>query len=103
DGVPVADDYRLQKVIDDVAKQAYVEPINATINAQGSIVAEKKGRKLDEAAFLRQFYQYYYGEGASTLQVSFQEVHPKVDKALISQVRKKVIGQYATYFNSRNK
>ncbi|ELK40351.1 hypothetical protein D478_19534 [Brevibacillus agri BAB-2500] len=51
DGVPVADDYRLQKLIDAVAKEAYVAPINATINAHGAIVPEKKGRKLDEAAF----------------------------------------------------
>ncbi|MED4572431.1 VanW family protein [Brevibacillus agri] len=103
DGVPVADDYRLQKLIDAVAKEAYVAPINATINAHGAIVPEKKGRKLDEAAFLERFYQYYYGQGAATMQVSYQEVYPKVDKALLSQVRKKVIGQYATYFNSRNK
>lgn len=102
-GVSLVDVNRLQTMMEALAKLAYQEPINATINNSGAIVPEKKGRKLHEEKFLRQFYEYYYGDGASTIQIPFQEVYPKVDQALISQVRKKTIGQYTTYYNSRNK
>lgn len=102
-GVALVDENRLQKMVEALAKKAYIEPINATINGNGAIVPEKKGRKLHEEALVQQFYEYYYGNGESTVQLPFQEVYPKVDQALISQVRKKVIGQYTTYFNSGNK
>ncbi|GIO04317.1 hypothetical protein J31TS6_03450 [Brevibacillus reuszeri] len=102
-GVSLVDVNRLQTMMEALAKLAYQEPINATINNSGAIVPEKKGRKLHEGKFLQQFYEYYYGNGASTVQIPFQEIYPKVDQALMSQVRKKTIGQYTTYYNSRNK
>jgi vancomycin resistance protein YoaR len=102
-GVPLVDESRLNSIVEDLAKKAHIEPINATINGNGAIVPEKKGRKLNETDFVQRFYDYYYRDGAATVKSSFHEVHPKVDQALMSQVRKKVIGQYATYYNARNK
>ncbi|MGG1657937.1 VanW family protein [Brevibacillus sp. NRS-1366] len=103
EGVSLVDEHRLQKMVEALAKMVHIEPINATINENDAIVPEKKGRKLNEKVFIQQFYDYYYGNGAVTMQVPVQEVYPKVDQALISQVRKKMIGQYTTYFNSGNK
>lgn len=102
-GVPLVDESRLEQVVEKLAKEANLDPINATINGSGVIVPEKKGRKLDKKEFVQQFYDYYYGDGARKVIAPFQEVYPKVDQALIQQVRKKVIGQYTTYFNSGNK
>ncbi|CAM3488067.1 hypothetical protein EDM52_18825 [Brevibacillus invocatus] len=102
-GVPLVDEERLERVVEKVEKLAYREPINATISDGGKILPEKKGRKLNRAVFLQQVYDYYYGTGAKELNVTYLEVYPKVDQALLSQVRKKVIGQYITYFNSGNK
>lgn len=102
DGVPLVDDSRLERIVEELAKKAFIPPINATINNAGAIVPESKGRRLDDVTFREGFYEYFYGMGASTLNVSYHEVYPKVDKALMSQVRKKRIGQYATYFNASN-
>lgn len=101
-GIPLLDEDRLAQVVEKVEKLAYQEPINATISDSGKIVPEKKGRKLNRQVFLQQVYDYYYGTGASQLNVTYQEIYPKVDQGLLAQVRKKVIGQYATYFNSSN-
>ncbi|WP_312117894.1 VanW family protein [Brevibacillus reuszeri] len=103
DGVSLVDVNRLQTMMEALTKLAYKEPVNATISNSGAIVPEKMGRKLHEEKFLQQFYEYYYGEGPRTLQIPLQVIFPKVDQALMSQVRKKTIGQYTTYFNSRNK
>ncbi len=103
DGVPLVDDSKLARMVEELAKKAYIEPINATINNAGAIVPETKGRRLDDLAFRARFYDYFYGSGAANMNVSYKEVFPKVDKALMSQVRKKRIGQYATYFNAGNR
>ncbi len=103
EGVPLVDEHHLRMTMERLGQKVYIEPKNATINDNEAIVPEVKGRKLNEADFLQQFYEYYYGSGSGLLKASFQEIYPKVDAALMSQVRKKVIGQYATYFNSGNK
>ncbi|MBW5467942.1 hypothetical protein GPJ61_08735 [Brevibacillus formosus] len=103
DGVPLVDDSKLARMVEELAKKAYIEPINATINNAGAIVPEAKGRRLDDLAFRARFYDYFYGTGAASMNVSYKEVFPKVDKALLSQVRKKRIGQYVTYFNAGNR
>ncbi|MDR7314752.1 VanW family protein [Brevibacillus nitrificans] len=103
EGVPTVDENHLRMTMERLGKVVYVEPINATISESGAVVPDKKGRKLNETDFLQQFYEYYYGTGSGTLKATYQEIYPKVDQALITQVRKKVIGQYTTYFNSGNR
>ncbi|MED1793296.1 VanW family protein [Brevibacillus nitrificans] len=103
EGVPTVDENHLRMTMERLGKKVYVEPINATINESGAVVPDKKGRKLNERDFLQQFYEYYYGTGSGTLKATYQEIYPKVDQALMAQVRKKVIGQYTTYFNSGNR
>ncbi|MDF2684063.1 MAG: hypothetical protein K0R47_5253 [Brevibacillus sp.] len=103
EGVPVVDENHLRMTIERLGQKIYIEPKNATINDHGAVVPDKKGRRLNETDFLQQFYEYYYGSGSGTLKANFQEIYPKVDMALMTQVRKKIIGQYTTYFNSGNK
>jgi len=103
EGVPIVDEEHLRTTMERLAQKVYVEPINATINDNGAVVPDKKGRRLNETDFLTQFYNYFYGSGSATLKAAYQEIYPKVDLALMTQVRKKTIGQYTTYFNSGNK
>jgi vancomycin resistance protein YoaR len=102
-GVPLVDVEKLDRAVQMVEKHVYREPVNATIDEQGNIVPEKKGRQLNRNVFIQQFYDYYYSEGPRQLDVVYQDVHPKVDQSLLQQVRKKKIGQYVTFFNPRNK
>ncbi|MFD2370030.1 VanW family protein [Brevibacillus sp. GCM10020057] len=103
EGVPTVDEEHLRMTMERLAEKAYIEPINATIDDTGAIVQDKKGRKLNETDFLTQFYNYYYGSGSGVLKATYQEIYPKVDTALMTQVRKKRIGEYTTYFNAGNK
>lgn len=103
EGVPLVDENRLRDTMQRLAEKVYVEPINATISDSGAVVPDKKGRKLNEGDFLTQFYSYYYEGSSGTLKATYQDIYPKVDLALMTQVRKKMIGQYTTYFNPRNK
>lgn len=102
-GIPLVDEDRLELLTEQLAKQAYREPINATISDSGTIVPEQKGRALNQKAFATQLYEYFYGRGSGKLELPLQVVHPKVDRALLKEVRKKTIGQYVTYYNAGNK
>jgi len=87
EGVPVVDEEHLRVTMERLGQKVYVEPINATISDSGAVVPDKRGRKLNEADFLEQFYKYYYGSGSSALKASYQEIYPKVDTALMTEVR----------------
>lgn len=102
-GVPLVDPDRLEQLIEQVAQQVYQPPINAQISPGGAILPEKMGRALDRRHFAREVYDFFYGKGSNKLEVRLQAVHPKVDRALLEQVRKKTIGFYITYYNSGNK
>jgi vancomycin resistance protein YoaR len=102
-GVPLVDEEKLERFTEMLEAHVYREPVNAAIDEQGKIVPEKKGRKLNRAVFLQQFYDYYYTAGSQRLDVVYQVVHPKVEQGLLQQVRQKRIGQYVTFFNPRNK
>lgn len=101
-GVPLIDEARLDEVRKSVAAQVYRAPVDAAINERGQIIAEQRGQALDEKAFWGQVYAYFYGNGPAQITPVLRDVLPRVDRALLEQVRKRRIGQYTTYFNPRN-
>ncbi|MCT2534225.1 VanW family protein [Aquibacillus koreensis] len=78
------------------------KPQDAWINEQNEIVPAKTGKMLDEKQFLKQLYQFYYEGTVSEIQVPLKHVYPKVDSELLEKIYSKRIGQYTTYFNSKN-
>lgn len=101
-GVPLVDADKLDFLQARVARQVYRAPVNAKIDEQGRIVAEQKGVALNREAFVQSFYTSFYDETVKQLQVPVQSLYPKVDRVLLSSLRKKQIGQYITHFNAEN-
>ncbi|WP_096200487.1 VanW family protein [Bacillus sp. FJAT-45350] len=93
----------LEQLMSQINEQIYKEPINATINENGGIVAEEAGHKLDEKRFREQFYRSFFKKGPATIDVPIVGNYPRVDSELLSRIRVKRIGQFTTYFNSRKK
>lgn len=102
-GVPIVKDNKLDQLMEDVHSRTYKAPINATLDGGGRIVPEQTGSKLNKRAFTEQFYSYIYEGGVSRLEAPMQTIHAKVDSELMSLIKVKKIGQYATYYNSNNK
>lgn len=102
-GIPMIDGEKYQQFIDKLNKQIYQRPKNAAINDQGSIVPGKVGYKLHRQAFKDQFYTYFFGNGASKIEVPELDIYPKVDSELLAHIRVQRIGRYVTSFNANNK
>ncbi|MEK5523945.1 VanW family protein [Heyndrickxia sp. FSL W8-0423] len=100
--LPIADHDKLEAFIQRLEKSVYVPPANASIDKHGNIISEKVGYTLDREIFKRLFYTYFFTKDASTIEAPMRKVYPAVDSELLSQIRVKRIGQYATYFNSSN-
>ncbi|MEW8987169.1 MAG: VanW family protein [Bacillus sp. (in: firmicutes)] len=93
---------RFGQLEEQVAQQIKKEPVNAGLDQHGNIIAEKPGARLDRVKFKEQFYRYFYGSGPKMIEVPIQEIFPKVDSELISDIRTDMIGHYVTYYNSHN-
>jgi len=102
-GVPLVDEAKLRAFARKLESVVYRPPVNATLDERGRIIPETNGQTLNQFAFIQQFYTYFYGQGPMRTDQVYQVVHPKVDRALMEQVRKKKIGHYTTYFNPGNK
>ncbi|USG64428.1 VanW family protein [Brevibacillus ruminantium] len=101
-GVPLVDEARLDEVRKTIEKKVYKPPVNAIINEQGQIIPEQRGRALDRQVFWGQVYEYFYGNGPAEISPVVREIWPRVDRALLQEVRKRQIGYYTTYFNPNN-
>jgi vancomycin resistance protein YoaR len=102
-GVPLVDEAKMEQLVKRIERQVYQAPVNAIIDEQGRIVSEQPGRQLYRNAFIRDFYSSFYGSDQTVLKVPFQMIYPRVDAELLSHLREKRIGHYATYFNSGNR
>ncbi|MFT8319699.1 MAG: VanW family protein [Bacillus sp. (in: firmicutes)] len=102
-GTSMINEEKYKQFINKLNQQISQAPINAKINDQGNIIPEKKGYILNKQQFMEQFYEYFFGKGASTIEVPKMEVYPKVDSELLSNIRVQRIGQYVTSFNANNK
>ncbi|WP_256758019.1 VanW family protein [Cohnella sp. WQ 127256] len=102
-GLPFTNETKLNKLIDEVYGRLYHAPINAGLNEYEGIIPEQMGSELDRRAFMDQVYKFIVEGTASNIEAPQQIIHPKVDSELLTSIREKKIGQYTTYFNSRNK
>jgi vancomycin resistance protein YoaR len=101
--IPVIDNGKLERLMDDMEKKIYRKPKNATINDEGRIVHEVAGAKLDRRAFAEQFYEHFYSQGSLKFEAPQIALYPNVDSELLANIRVHPIGYYVTYFNSNNK
>jgi vancomycin resistance protein YoaR len=102
-GVPLIDQDKLNVFMDDLEKRVQKPPVNAALDGAGRIVAEHAGSRLDRKMFTEQFYSFIFEGGFSKLEVPMLTVYPRVDSELLSAIKVKRIGQYATYYNASNK
>src|SRR5690606_24997462 len=101
--IPFIDQKNYNEFIQKLDKTVYKPPINATLDNNGNIIAEKVGYKLDHEAFKRLFYTYFFNKGSSYVEAPMITIFPNVDSELLSNISVNRIGDYATYFNSNNK
>lgn len=102
-GLELVDPVKYEQLLKQIEQQVEKKAKNATLNDSGHIIPEKVGYKLNRHAFTEAFFQYYFHNRLTTLEVPKMMVYPKVDSKLLSIIRTKRLGQYITYFNSRNK
>jgi len=101
--IPFIDQKNYNEFIQKLDKTVYKPPINASLDNNGNIIAEKVGYKLDHEAFKRLFYTYFFNKGSSYVEAPMITIFPNVDSELLSNISVNRIGDYATYFNSNNK
>lgn len=102
-GQTFVDPDKLEKLIGTAERMTYEAPINAKIGANGSIIPEVPGYKLNREALAERFYAYFYGSGPVRSELSRIVIYPRVDSELLAHIRQKPIGHYVTYYNTRNK
>lgn len=102
-GVPIIDESKVMRFIEKVEKLVYIPPVDAALNGGGGIIQEQTGYKLDRSLFEERLYGYIFEGGSQVLEAPLVPIYPRVDSELISSIKTKMIGQYRTYYNSRNK
>ncbi len=99
---PMLDIEKYNRFIKKLDQQIYRAPVNAKLDDLGRIIPGEVGYRLDRQMFREQFYTYFYGEGSSEIEVPEMDIYPRVDSELLAHIRVQQIGQYVTYFNSKN-
>lgn len=100
---PLVNEEKLNKLMDQIAAKVEREPVDATLDGAGRIVPESPGLKLERNAFKRLFYGYMLEGEPLNLEVPLRRTYPRVDSEVLSNIKVRQIGQYATYYNSRNR
>ncbi|MFF2886963.1 VanW family protein [Paenibacillus sp. NPDC057967] len=100
---PLVNEERLNKLMDTIAAKVERDPVNATLDGAGRIVPEKPGLKLERNAFKRLFYGYMLEGEPLRLEVPLRRIYPRVDSEVLSGIKVRQIGQYTTFYNSRNR
>jgi len=101
-GIPIVNDVKLLDLSSKVEKLVNQAPVNAILDASGSIIPEKSGYKLDRIAWERGFYRFMIEGGPPFLEAPRKVVYPRVDSELLTTLKEKMIGFYTTYYNSKN-
>ncbi|MGM0941760.1 MAG: VanW family protein [Bacillota bacterium] len=96
------DENKLHQLVDDLKKKIYKAPKNATIAKSGNIILEKPGITIDEDQFYIQFKKTFYDDKADGFHIPVEKVYPRVDKALLEDIRTKELGNYVTFYKKGN-
>jgi vancomycin resistance protein YoaR len=97
------DETKLNQLLNSLKERTYVAPENAFINERGEIIDGKQGMILDEIEFHRTFRDVYYSnDDGEVLQVPVKGTYPKVDRALLEDIRSNKLGSYSTFFKKSN-
>ena len=101
--LPILDTKKFEKFMDDIDQQVTKNPKNAIIDKKGNIIQEQLGYRLNRQVFIENIFSYYFNNGSSTLEVPLLTIYPRVDSELLGNIRGEKIGEYVTFFNSKNK
>jgi len=96
------DEAKFNELTDSLESEVYKEPENASLDQHGLIISEKMGHKLNRKLWKELFYTRYFSQGPATIEIPTETLYPKVDSELLSSIKNKIVGQYVTFFNSRN-
>lgn len=93
---------RLNELLDQLEQQIRKPSVDASLDHFGKIIPEQAGYTFNRDAFLKQFHEYFYAKGSLKIEIPKLVIYPKVDSELLADIKVKRIGQYITYYNSRN-
>lgn len=102
-GVPIINQDKVKSLMDHIDKRIGQPPVNASLDGSGHIIPERTGVKLDRLRFNEKVYGFIFEGELSVLEVPLITTYPKLDSELLSAIKSKRIGQYATYYNFNNK
>lgn len=100
--IPLLNIEQYNTLLSTLEKQICLPPADAYIGEYGQVIEEKVGVKLHREKFAHLFSHYFYNNNLKKMEIPTLPIHPRVDRDLLLQINVKMIGQYATYFNSRN-
>lgn len=93
---------KLDEIVGKIAKDVYLEPIDAQIDSTGNIVPEMPGHKLNKEILSGQILEYFFEGKPYTIEVPITTFYPRVGSEMLDSVRTMLIGRYTTFFNSNN-
>lgn len=94
---------KLQALVEQLDKKVHQNAVDATLDKNGKIIPEKNGIALDQERFLDDFHEFFYQGATGEVEVPIRRIYPRVDSELLTQIREKELGKYATYFKPGNK
>ncbi|WP_235991816.1 VanW family protein [Metabacillus schmidteae] len=96
------DETKFNELTNVLESKVYKGPVNASLDQHGRLISEETGLKLDRDLWKEIFYSRYFSQGPATIEIPTETLYPKVDSELLSSIKDKMVGQYVTFFNSRN-
>ncbi|MGG1680351.1 VanW family protein [Neobacillus sp. NRS-1170] len=101
--LPIVDQQKLKKFMDRIDQHVTQNPKNAFIDKNGHIIPEQVGYCLNRQVFAENIFSYYFNNGSSEFEVPLLAIYPRIDSELLGNIRGEKIGEYITFFNSKNK
>ncbi|PAV28822.1 hypothetical protein CIL05_14440 [Virgibacillus profundi] len=96
------DEKKLTFLMDILKEKIYKNPQNASLDKNGEIVKGKPGVTIDRDKFNVLFRKMFYSNSDMKLEVPKKLIYPRVDNALLEEIRAKELGSYVTYFKKSN-
>ncbi|HLR74818.1 MAG TPA: VanW family protein [Virgibacillus sp.] len=97
------DEKKLIGIIHKLNELIYTPPQHATINDEDQIIKEKPGRQLNVLKTKQLLHQFFYEGNITHISIPTEQVFPRVDSELLSQINARKLGVYTTDFTESNK